>query len=59
MSQYQRWNQISRYFLPSRSGEFLKLEYNNIIQDPTKSIQFGNILLSLKKYKNTENSNIC
>ena len=59
MSQYQRLNQISRYFLPSRSGEFLKLEYNNIIQDPTKSIQFGNILLSLKKYKNTENSNIC
>ena len=59
MSQYQRWNQISRYFLPSRSGEFLKLEYNNIIQDPTKSVQFGNILLSLKKYKNTENSNIC
>ena len=59
MSQYQRWNQISRYFLPSRSGEFLKLEYNNIIQDPTKSVQFGNILLSLKKHKNVENSNIC
>ena len=28
MTQFSRWNQISRFFVPSRSGEFLKLALN-------------------------------
>jgi len=36
MTQFSRWNQISRFFVPSRSGEFLKLEYQNIIRTPEK-----------------------
>lgn len=37
MSQFYRWNQISKYFLPSRTGEFLFVEYHNIIQNKEKS----------------------
>ena len=37
MSQFSRWNQISRYFLPSRTGKFLHLEYTNIIETKSKA----------------------
>jgi hypothetical protein len=47
MSQFYRWNQISKYFLPSRTGEFLFVEYHNIIQNREKAEVFGKILLEM------------
>ena len=51
MSEFSRWNQISKYFLPSRSGEFLKLEYKNIISCPEKCAKFTSLLMSVGDFK--------
>jgi len=48
MSQFSRWNQISKYFLPSRTGKFLQLEYNNIIETKRKAEQFSKIMIGLQ-----------
>ena len=54
MSQFVRWNQISKYFLPSRTGEFLRLEFINISNCPEKFTKFSRILLSLPDFKSSE-----
>ena len=42
---------ISKYFLPSRSGEFLKLEYANIMSTPEKCKKFTELFLELPAFK--------
>ena len=49
MSQFSRWNQISKYFIPSRTGKFLQLEYNNILETKSKSDQFSKFMIDLSK----------
>jgi len=44
MSQFSRWNQISKYFLSSRSGDFLKLEFSNIISCQDKCEKLSRLL---------------
>jgi hypothetical protein len=51
MSQLNRWSQISKYFLPSRSGEFLSLEFNNILNNAEKCTKFISILMNIPSFK--------
>lgn len=54
LSQFQRWNQISRYFLPSRQGDFLKLEYQNIAATPDKAKKLSEQILSHGSFLNSK-----
>eukprot|EP00356_Strombidium_inclinatum_P000642 CAMPEP_0170508706 /NCGR_PEP_ID=MMETSP0208-20121228/63154_1 /TAXON_ID=197538 /ORGANISM="Strombidium inclinatum, Strain S3" /LENGTH=57 /DNA_ID=CAMNT_0010791745 /DNA_START=1389 /DNA_END=1559 /DNA_ORIENTATION=+ len=43
MSKFSRWNQASSFYLPFKTGDFLTLELNNILQQPTKVKQLGQL----------------
>jgi len=51
MSQFTRWNQVSKYFLPSRSGEFLELEFANIMSHPERSAKFVKLFLAVPEFR--------
>ena len=51
MSQFTRWNQVSKYFLPSRSGEFLELEFANIMSHPDRSAKFVKLFLAVAEFR--------
>lgn len=47
-----RWSLISKFYLPSRSGRFLRLEFINIINNSEKLQKFTQIMLDLDRNEN-------